>query len=67
MSHRFLTDLRVARYRQARAAHRCEITSRAHDLASMRKEVTATRYRHARQDAEAADALLAAVRRKTDA
>lgn len=62
LAHRFLTDLRVAQYQQTQAAQRCESASRAHDLASMRKNVTGLRYRRARRAAEAADALLAAVR-----
>lgn len=64
LSHRFLTDLQVAQYRQAHAAQRCEIASRAHELATMRTDVTKARFRRARHAADAADVLLAAVRCK---
>ncbi|WP_327145282.1 hypothetical protein [Nocardia sp. NBC_01327] len=65
LSHRFLTDLRVAQYRQTEAAQRCDRASRAQELAEMRKDIARLRYRHARSAADAADALLAAVRTKT--
>ncbi|MFI1919291.1 hypothetical protein [Nocardia sp. NPDC020380] len=64
LAHLFLTDLRVARYRQDKCARRCESASRAHELAGIRKDVTGLRYRRARLAAEEADALLAAVRTK---
>ncbi|MFJ4651032.1 hypothetical protein ACIP5Y_07140 [Nocardia sp. NPDC088792] len=65
LAQRFLTDLRVARYRHDQAAQRCESASRAHELAAMRKDITRLRYRRARLAADEADALLAAVRIKT--
>ncbi|NNH73787.1 hypothetical protein HLB23_28700 [Nocardia uniformis] len=65
LSHRFLTDLRVAQYQQARAAQRCERASRAQELAEMRKDIARLRYRQARIAADGADALLTAVRHKT--
>ncbi|MCU1642953.1 MAG: hypothetical protein JWN03_3228 [Nocardia sp.] len=65
LSLRFLTDLRVAQYRQEQAAQRCDRASRAQELAGMRKDIARLQYRQARGAADAADALLAAVRSKT--
>ncbi|WP_327138939.1 hypothetical protein [Nocardia sp. NBC_01327] len=65
LSHRFLTDLRVAQYRQTHAAQHCDRASRAQELAEMRKDIARLRYHQARIAADAADALVAAVRRKS--